>query len=254
VVVADGVDQLVRGAVPTNWRQRLTASQVQVVALRRSLRMKAGLARFATAMARHLGLLADEWEPNEELPGGRVVVVDGPYLRDRGLHQRLLQQNADDRNAPVDMLFCVPPELVIPGRDGDARSTPAATFEQWGYQTWDGACDRVRDGYPTDLDQLRIVQYESCRGLEGWIVVNFALDRLYAIKRTRSVAADGAPAALHGDAADADRYAARWLMIPLTRAMDTLVIQLDLGASPVRAALEATAAECGDYVEWLTTR
>ncbi len=254
VAVADGIDQLVRSAAPINWRQHLASHQAQVVALRCSLRMKAGLARFATAMARNLGLLADEWEPNEELPGGYVLVVDGPYLRDRSLHERLLQQNADDRNQPVDMLFCVPPDMVITGRDGEARSTPAAVFEQWGYPTWDGASDRVRDGYPTDVAQLRIVQYESCRGLEGWIVVNFALDRFYVAKRAQGAAAPAEPGMLTGDASAADRYAARWLMIPLTRAMDTLVIQLDQGASPVRSALEAAAAECGDYVEWIITR
>ena len=145
VVVADGIDQLVRSTAPINWRQHLASNQAQVVALRRSLRMKAGLARFVTAMARNLGLLADEWEPNEELPGGHSLLVDGPYLRDRSLHERLMQQNADDPNQPVDMPFCVPPELVIMGRDGEARSTPAAVFEQWGYPTWDGASDLVRD-------------------------------------------------------------------------------------------------------------
>jgi len=33
--------------------------------------------------------------------------------------------------------------------------------------------------------------------------------------------------------------------------MDTLVIQLELGQSRLRTALEAATAECRDFVEWI---
>jgi hypothetical protein len=259
VAVADGVDQLVRGATPTDWRGGVGREQAEMVPLQRSLRMKAGLARFVTAVAHHLGLLGSGWEPNEETPGGRVLIVDGPYLADRALHDRLRRANAEDGNEPVDMLFCVPPPLVTQAASGgEARSLPAIVFEQWGLRTWDGASERVRDGYPTDVDQHRIVQYESCRGLEGWTVVNFALDRFYQHKLAHADAAseveEQPTVRLRSDVTVARRFAARWVLIPLTRAMDTLVIQLDWPDSPLRAALEAATAECGEYVQWLSLR
>jgi hypothetical protein len=43
-------------------------------------------------------------------------------------------------------------------------------------------------------------------------------------------------------------------MMPLTRAIDTLVVQISEPYSPVRAALEAATSECRDYVEWLTLK
>ncbi len=243
VVVADGVDQLVRSTVPTDWRGPLSRREVAVVPLERCLRMKAGIARFASSVGRHLGLLYSGWEPNVELPGGRVIIVDRPYLAEREIHDGLLRANAADKNAPIDVLMCLPPVLVAQdGPDGRSRSLAAVALERWGYRTWDGAVADTREGYPTDNDQIRIVQYESCRGLEGWVVVNLALDRFFDHKRALAAGEDGVAPELE---------AARWVMIPLSRAIDTLVIQLDLPNSPVRDAVTAAAKECGDYVEWI---
>jgi hypothetical protein len=253
VVVADGMDQLVRGTVPVDWRGGVSRRASQTFPLKVCLRMKAGLARFASSAARHLGLLSTEWEANEEVPGGKVIVVDGSYFANRALHERLIESNALDGNEPVDMLFCVPPNLVSHDAEGRVRSAAATMLEQWGHKTWDGAAADVRDSYPTAVNQLRIVQYDSCRGLEGWTTVNLGLDDFYSYKlATYPGSAASTPGDLRGDVAPAHLHAARWTMIPLTRAIDTLVVQISQTYSPLRAALRAASAECGEYVEWIT--
>ncbi len=45
--------------------------------------------------------------------------------------------------------------------------------------------------------------------------------------------------------------AAQWLMIPLTRAIDTLVIQVSDPDHDITEALRTTAKKCDDIVEWL---
>jgi len=170
--IADGMDQLIRNKQLANWRVERKRSDVYTLSLKKCLRMKAGLARFVSSVARHLGLLYNEWEANLEIPGGRVIIIDGPYFKHRSLHDKLLELNNRDGNSPVDMLFCVPPRLVTHQPvSGPARSQAAAFFEQWGFNTWDGVAEDIRESYPVDIDQLRIVQYESCRGLEGWTIV-----------------------------------------------------------------------------------
>jgi hypothetical protein len=52
----------------------------------------------------------------------------------------------------------------------------------------------------------------------------------------------------------ASEFALRWLMIPLTRAIDTLVIQVMSKNHLVTEKLRAAAGECGDTVEWHTVR
>ncbi len=46
-----------------------------------------------------------------------------------------------------------------------------------GVDVWD-ATSKHRNNLPKD-NQLRIVNYSTCRGLEGWIVFNFYFDEAY---------------------------------------------------------------------------
>jgi AAA domain len=253
IVVAEGRDQLVRGSTRANWQAGISANKRRVVPLARSLRMKSGLTRFVSAFSRHLEVPM-EWELTQEAPGGRVIVVEGTYLRSRNLHERLVTSNARDGNRPVDMLVCVPPRLAphAPGTPVEA-SIPARVFEQWSYRAWDGAVEDVRESYPTSSEEIRIVQYDSCRGLEGWTVINLGLDDFYQYKlETFKVDPSDDPGAFTDDPMVARRNAARWTLIPMTRAMDTLVVEIGKHGSPVRDALKAASGECPETVEWIS--
>jgi hypothetical protein len=252
-VLADGVDQYIRSNHSIDWtvgtdRTKLPAQRVP---LRKVLRLKAGLCGFVQTMAEKLGL--DEWnvEANLGAQGGRIVVVVGSYFDDRSLHDGIVEANARDGNEPVDMLFCVPADDVE-RIDSRRTSSAGAQFERWGYKIWDGVDPAQRDSFPTDLGQLRIVQYDSCRGLEGWTVVNLGFDRFFDLKRSQSLQGKDRDPELFFDPQEAARrYAAQWLMIPLTRAIDTLVIEIGSVDHPVGRVLQQTAAECGAIVEWV---
>ena len=77
-VIADGVDQLVRGA-RVEWAAGSPLYQRKVINLRSCLRLKSNLAIFANAMARELNLAEWQVEPNPEVRGGRVMIVEGDY-------------------------------------------------------------------------------------------------------------------------------------------------------------------------------
>jgi len=254
VVVADGVDQFVLSQIYADWKAGLTRSERQISSLKTILRMKAGLVRFVSLFADRLGLMGLEWVANEESPGGRIIIVEGSYFQDRELHDRLLADNKRDGNEPVDMLFCVPPGQVGSQRETKQRQSLAANyFQDWGFPVWDGASKDVRQNYPTEIDQLRIVQYESCRGLEGWTVVNLGLDQFYDNKFNNYIPdSEKEVEYLKGDTSPAHLYASRWLLIPMTRAMDTLVIQIGKKDSPVRDALKFAAEQYADFVEWVS--
>ncbi len=251
-VIADGIDQLIRSSIPANWKERLRATPPYLLPLRTCIRMKAGLARFVISFAQNLGLPQPNWQANPETPGGRVIVVDGDYLYDRTLHEDLLALNTKDGNEPVDMLFCVSHRLVEHLPDSDkVYSLPSRVFQKWGYHVWDGAAMDVRESYPTELGQLRIVQYDSCRGLEGWVVVNLDFDGFYNQKLERYTSLpNSVTISLSNKLQEAHLYAARWALIPLTRATDTLVVQISGQTSRVREALLGASTECRDIVEW----
>ncbi len=254
-VIADGVDQFIRQDGATDWTAGLEAGQSLRVPLIKSLRMKAGLSRFVNSFAREIRLPNWEVQESPEAAGGRVIIVEGDYFADLGLHRQLMADAVAAKNEPVDLLTCVPPSLVTTGQDGEPASVLAPRFLALGHNIWDGVSEQVRGGYPQYVNQLRIVQYDSCRGLEGWTVINFGFDDFFEYKRSvyslaRSSETANGPV---DPAADAARFAARWLMIPLTRAIDTLVLQISARPSPIRDALHAVATSLPDLVEWHIT-
>ncbi len=249
LVVADGFDQLVRSGSKTEWKRRVPQKENQTVSLRKSLRLKGNLCAFANAFAESLGL---DWEvePNSDVYGGRVVVLLGHYAKTPDLHERIYEEHAKQGNEPIDMLFCIPPDLAR-SKNADGPSVVASKLKGWGYRVWDGPDEEERDKGPETVEQFRIVQYDSCRGLEGWTAVNLGLDKFYDWKLQEAKKSAEESNLLVSPEQEAHRRAAQWLMIPLTRAIDTLVIQVLSPDHRVTGALRDAKDRCKDVVEWL---
>lgn len=248
LAIADGVDQLVRGR-RTDWAKIGSRTEPRrTVPLRRCLRMKANLARFANAVASRAGL-GWEVEPNDRAGGGRVIILEQPYLADSGLHSELLKSAEAAGNQPIDFLFCVPPSNVV--ADGDKkRSFLATKLEEFGWEAWDGTDARERKDFPRGIETHRIVQYASCRGLEGWVVVAESIDDFWvhqkAIYDPNSDELD-----LYKTEEELAAVAAwRWCLIPMTRPIDTLVITLSDPKSVVTAVLREVSKDLPDIIEW----
>ncbi|MNS70672.1 hypothetical protein D3C72_1040190 [compost metagenome] len=244
--LADGVDQLVRGGA-ANWERGVPELQRITIPLKRCLRMKANLAVFANTLADRAGV---NWkvEPNREAGGGRVIIVVGALERRRGLTTALLEEAAAAGNSAIDSLFCVPPADIVRG-DSGRESRAARTLTGWGHEVWDGAGDSARREFPRSADCLRIVQYASCRGLEGWTVFLEGLDQFWRQSRDdafRIVAQNDelVPAA---DAAATSAW--RQCLIPLSRGIDTLVIHLADAESEASRTLLGAARSHPDFVE-----
>lgn len=226
VIIADGVDQFVRGVDSIDWREGIDRSKTQVVPLRKSLRLKSSLCQAVGYFAEQIEYKNWNLEPLPEAHGGKVIVVVGNAMSE-DFHRRLSATARSDGNRPIDMLFCVPPSWVQNTPNGDKYSKVATQYKKWGLSTWDAVDPELRGEYPTSLDQYRIVQYESCRGLEGWVVVNYGLDEFFDYKCSNSDISEEERNDIFFDGkASSIEYAKRWLMIPLTRAIDTLVLHV----------------------------
>ncbi|SKA24747.1 hypothetical protein [Consotaella salsifontis] len=168
IAVADGVDQFVRDSV-ADWSRGLLREQIRPRRLTRCLRMKANLALFVSDFAAAIALHDWDLEPNPDANGGRVLIVEGDLAARPDIYERLCDEAAALGNYPVDLLACVPPQLVRHIGD-DVFSVPGRTLLENGKAVWDASAIDVRSHFPTDRDALRIVQYDSCRGLEGGLL------------------------------------------------------------------------------------
>lgn len=248
IVVADGVDQFVRDSV-ADWARGVPRDQLKPRRLTRCLRMKANLALFVADLANTLDLQDWDLEPNTDANGGRVLIVVGDLAGQTEIYGRLCREAAELGNYPVDLLACVPPSLVL-RETPDVCSRPGRMIANSGKAVWDASSLDVRAHFPTNRDALRIVQYDSCRGLEGWTVINYGFDAFWEYKYRQWLAApqeiDGLFDTPEGRAA---HFASRWAMIPLTRAMDTLVINISDEPSLIRDALLTVQKRRSDFVE-----
>jgi hypothetical protein len=246
LVLADGLEQLVRRQTPCDWNAGIAKAARHTQHLGRSLRMTANLATFANAFANVIGLRDWVIHPVEELPGGRIVVVAGNDVATGPFFAAVRELLAAGGAAPLDALVCVPPAMVRDAAGGGRESTCGAALRAAGAPVWDASDERVRDKVPTDADAWRIVQYDSCRGLEGWIAIAFGLDQFFSNKLKY-------PNLAPGDLDTAENVARRWLMTALTRAVHTLVITIADPQAPLVNMLRAAAATMPpDVVEWTT--
>lgn len=224
VSLADGISQLVRSGA-TNWRSSVTGrSHEGSRSLEECLRMKANLGAFANAVAERAGL---NWriKPSTEAVGGRVIIVTRPIAELAGLRSELMDRATAAGNQPIDLLYCVPPsDIRLEGTVRTSMLSQALRGE--GAETWDGTDPIVRRDFPRSIKEHRIVQYELSRGLEGWIVMLDGLDEFWDLKRAEASAVCTQPSSMVDSMTWARARAWFWTMIPLTRAIDTLVITL----------------------------
>jgi hypothetical protein len=249
LALVDGVSQLVRGA-PTNWQRQVTTSERQPPkSLKEGLRMKAGLCRFLNAFAEEAGF---QWHvtPNKQAPGGRVIVLHGNYETQADLQTELLRDAIKSGNMPIDLLHCVAPSATFT-EGGVHRSKLARAFAKRSWQSWDGVDDTTRRSFPRSTDELRIVQYESCRGLEGWTTVLDGFDEFLDLKRASALAEAKTNQTTADPVTHAEAVAWRWAMIPLTRPIDTLVITLRDRNSKAALVIDAVASGMDGAVQFL---
>jgi len=251
IAIGDGVDQLVRGA-RTDWDKGVAETGREVISLRASLRMKSNLSSFVESISHEVGL---PWEPrpNDKSGGGHLFLAGAPASTLSGLLAELTESAKSLGNAEIDFLFCVPPSGVH--FDGAARKSELGiALCEMGLEIWDGVDPQLRKDYPHSKKQYRVVQYDSCRGLEGWTVVLDQLDEAWRHYRgqrySEGLGTDEAEAFLELDEV-ASSYAWQRVLIALCRPIDTLVITLADPDSECARVIQKIANQKDGYVTFL---
>ena len=241
VVLADGMEQLVRRQTPCDWTTGIKPSARLHIDLPQSLRMSRNVTEFATAMARAMDLEGWRIVPHPDLSGGRIIVQ--PRYYDKALLRELVT-SLDDAHLPrKDLLICVPPSEIV-AHDSARDSQVAEALRSVGYRVWNGCDELVRRSEVAALDEVRIVQYDSMRGLEGWCTLLVGLDTFYQHRLAH-------PNIHPDDRCTPEHVAKRWLLMALTRAAQTISITLDDSSSVVAEWVRRAAAALPEgVVEW----
>lgn len=255
VVIADGVDQLIRGQKKCNWTHLLRQDDFQKTNERRGLRQKVNLVNFVNELAKKLNI---NWalEPKEELIGGSIIIRTKPY--DNNSHKKIFESCIANGNSAYEMMFLVPPSLVKKEIGTDKYGNEVITkefalindFRNQGIILWDGTNSDLRSEYVVNLNEHRVLQYESCRGLEGWSVICLDFDDFIKYKMETFKEENTGELALETLEEKRNRFVYLWALIPMTRAIDTLVITLRDKNSLIAKILKQIHEENPDYITW----
>ncbi len=256
-IIADGVDQLVKSQKKCNWTQGLRPeTDFKKTAEKKGLRQEVNLVTFVNDFAKQLNIVWDI-EPKQELIGGKIIISTIGYSKE--LHLREKERCKIFGNSEYEMLFLVPPKLVTKTKITNAHGQQiekkqfknTEQFKQMGIDIWDGTNTDLRTQYSVELTQHRLLQYESCRGLEGWTVICLELDEF--IKFRMETFQEQATDELAFSSFDEkrDKFVYLWSLIPLTRAIDTLVITINNPESIIGKALKKVYEKNPDFVQWI---
>lgn len=231
IVIADGIDQFMHSDIHTDW------GKSSVPILKKCLRQRRNLTVFARLFANKMGVCWNV-EPNTEFHGGKVIVTDN---YDKKLHDDLMNKAKMHGCTEYDLMYLVPPSLIENG-----HFKLKDKYEQIGMNLYDGTNPAIREvsyGQANAQNkECRVFSYESCRGLEAWTVVCHRFNELFDIDHPHSYK-------------DIPYDVARkymltlWTLIPLTRAIDRLVIVVQK-TSPITEILKEIAIENPDIVEF----
>lgn len=247
ILVADGGQQFVRGISPCDWTVVPNRNNIK---LRYCLRQKRNLVKFINHYSEMMELSSSKIVPSEELVGGKIIIIKD---KNQFFHTIKNEKNEliKSGNESYDLLFIVPSTMVE--NDGLHRHfKKIKEFERKGILLWDGTNEDNRSEFAFDLNESRVLQYESARGLEGWTVCCLNFDEYMKIKEQQYDPNLESNALLLESATERKKkYLLNWAMIPLTRAIDTLIITLDDEKSYYSMQLLKLAEQHSDYVRVL---
>lgn len=245
IIVADGGQQFVRRIDTCDWSVIRERNNIK---LKYCLRQKENLVSFINAYSQKADILGGKVLTKNNMLGGRIIITDDDHLYE--IHAQEIKRLQDTGNIAYDMLYLVPHFLVKKTTSG-SQFELRSQFEQNGIYYWDGTSANNRDGYSVNADEVRLLQYDSARGLEGWTVMCLDFDVFLYEKDSEYVDGNVDSLMLESPQERRKKYLYNWAMIPLTRAIDTLVITLRDPKSKVGKILRELSNEFPDFVSWI---
>lgn len=244
IIVADGGQQFVRDVEMCDWT---LVKEKNVIKLKQCLRQKSNLVKFINILLSKYASIGGKIISAEKLYGGKIIILqDKSKLYE--IHKLEMEKLKKAGNIAYDMLYLVPHTMVE--KNAEQRQFKYINeFEKNGIFIWDGTNEEKRAACDVNADEIRLLQYDSARGLEGWTVFCLDFDQFLEEKQKLfNPNQNKNSLMLESTEERKNKYILNWALIALTRAIDTLVITINNPQSEIGIILENIAKEYPDYV------
>jgi len=214
-IISIGNRQIVRKKkTGISWALGTTKDERQVVNLKISHRNKKDLTDWYNTFSNyHYNRSPWDLKENRNLNGGKLTLLKTNDYN-KALHIQLDKNLFENENSKYDLMF------LTPNRNSniDYSAEICKKLDSWNFNYFNHNLEENKTKkFP--IDTHRILNYQSCRGLEAWTVVLWNLDIMIQNIKTNYVKdfPDSADNEITG-------HVNNWLLMIFTRAIDSLVI------------------------------
>ena len=247
ICVADGRQQLVRSQRRTDWFLGTSRERRDFLELKICLRMKNNLYDFLVGLAARLTM---EWDckRNNQVSGGRIFMINSPYELNENLHAQLIKEAETQSIKNIDWLFLVPPSRIL---ETENKTSEISNFlRSEGNQVIDMVEPKFRDHFSNNPVNFRVLQYESCRGLEGWNLILDNFDTFLEMKLRNHLGPQyDSEREIEDYDAEIVEFVWNWMSMVISRAMDTIVIHIENPRSKIGQLLNDQCRAMPDFVD-----
>jgi hypothetical protein len=213
IVASIGDRQIVRENA-LKWTDSIQRKNLNLITLAVSYRNKKDLVDlFNTFSLKHFEQAPWDLKENQSLTGGRLQIID-TALYDKDFHFQLINELISKDNSMYDLMFLTP-NITKGINHADKLSN---LLDEWNLKAYNNTLKENITEFP--IDEHRILNYHSCRGLEAWILVCWNLDIIIQNIKN-SFYTQGV------DAKEVNLHLNNWLLIIFTRAIDTLILTFE---------------------------
>jgi hypothetical protein len=222
-VVSIGNRQIVRKKMTeANWALGTIMDERNLVNLRISHRNKKDLTDFFNSFSKiHFDSKQWELKENRNLNGGTLILMNTIEYK-KSFQIELDKKLLENKNSKYDLMFITPNKSA----DTDYSNIISAKLENWNYKSfiYSSFNKNIEEESYTKfpIDAYRIINFQSCRGLEAWTLVIWNLDVI--IKNIKFQFVKDFPETSELETIE---YVNNWLLMILTRAIDTLVVTFE---------------------------
>lgn len=199
----------IRWALGTNKDER------QVVNLKISHRNKKDLTDWFNEFSNsHFGLKPWELKENRNLHGGKLILIKTTDYN-KAFHLQLDNNLIENENSKYDLMFLTPNKASVLNYNSEI----CEKLKSWRFKCFDNNNIEEIKNEKFPIDAYRILNYQSCRGLEAWTLVLWNLDIII-----QNISANYINDFPDSTKTEITEHINNWLLMIFTRAIDTLVI------------------------------
>lgn len=238
LVLSEGTNQNVR----KNAQNKPLKINASVKRLKQLLRQKENILYFNKYLLEQLNY---DFELNnyKRYSGGEVYIFEDNFIN-VNIYEKLVENIKQFNCSNYDLMFLVPPNLVN-AKDGFILKDE---FSRNNIDLWDGTISSLRNTVaPNEVH--RVFQYDSSRGIEAWITCAINLDDFYEYKWNQFNMDYYDTSLLSSFEEQRNHYVNNWMMIILTRSIDTIVITLKNKNSRIASLLQLISKK-NDFIHY----